>query len=100
MTIAWEVAGGTDTGKVRSANEDSFRIDADAGLSPRCRWSGGHASGDVASQLAADTTMDVLTGSQPRDGVEEWLKAAFDASREAIVQCCGDDDFTRGWVRL
>lgn len=50
-----EIEGMTDTGRQRSANEDSYRIVASQNLALICDGMGGHENGQIASSLAART---------------------------------------------
>ncbi|MBI5239268.1 MAG: Stp1/IreP family PP2C-type Ser/Thr phosphatase [Elusimicrobia bacterium] len=53
--LAWEFAGKTDPGCVRSNNEDNLGLDPDLGLFIVADGMGGHNSGEVASDLAVST---------------------------------------------
>lgn len=53
-------AGGTDVGKVRDHNEDAFAILSEQNLVLVCDGMGGHAAGEVASQLAVDTITTII----------------------------------------
>lgn len=48
-------AGGTDVGKVRDHNEDAYAVLPDQNLIMVCDGMGGHAAGEVASQMAVET---------------------------------------------
>lgn len=50
-----EVAGATDVGKRRAANEDAYCLDDDLQLYMVADGMGGHKAGEVASQMTLDT---------------------------------------------
>ena len=58
LTVAY---GATDTGTVRTSNEDNFLIDADLGLAMVADGMGGHAAGEVASAGVLNALRDYLT---------------------------------------
>ena len=54
------VASVTDTGAIRSFNEDSIAADSELGVLVLADGMGGHKAGDVASSLATNFVMDYL----------------------------------------
>jgi serine/threonine protein phosphatase PrpC len=53
-------AGGTDVGKVRDHNEDAYAILAEQNLVMVCDGMGGHAAGEVASQMAVESITAII----------------------------------------
>ncbi len=70
-------AGHTDTGPVRSANEDALRLDVGLGLFAVADGMGGHRAGEVAASLALDALVDQVTAS--RQPGFEWPYGRDDA---------------------
>lgn len=84
--------GRTDTGRARQQNEDAFYVDDFLGLYLVCDGMGGHASGQVASDLAVRTIVNALkTGEPPpAEGVEP-LVTAIQASNQSVYMRAHSD---------
>ena len=59
-----EAYGRTDPGPVRENNEDTFLIDIEHGIYVLADGMGGHAKGEVASQMSVETVHEVLMGEE------------------------------------
>ncbi len=72
--MRWLAAARTDRGRKRSSNEDAYSLRADLGFFALADGMGGHAAGEVASQMAVDRMM------------EEYLAAGSDALSAAELE--------------
>lgn len=72
----------TSQGRVRTTNEDSFVANAETGLFLVADGMGGHAAGEIASQLAASTVDGWLTAHTAESGepAEKLRLAALEAN--------------------
>lgn len=88
------VAAGTDVGRIRAGNEDSLYADADRerGLFIVADGMGGHAAGEVASEMAVQivardlTDLRDLTQADAGSRMADALKAANRAIYERTIQ--------------
>lgn len=60
MQIRIQASAETNTGLVRTTNEDAFGFDLDRGLFVVCDGVGGRHAGEVASRLAVDSLLDAF----------------------------------------
>lgn len=74
-----EAAALTDVGRVRSANEDSHGLCAEAGFFIVCDGMGGAAAGEIASHAAVATMIERLCAEEiadPRQALESAISEA------------------------
>ena len=104
-----EVAGQTDVGRKRAHNEDNFAIYGEYGLYIVADGMGGHASGEVASQIAVDTLRDFFSSTtddpdrtwpykmdRNRDYQENRLITGIKLSNLRIFEAARNNDGQRG----
>ena len=78
-----ESHGATDEGRKRDHNEDAFALDEASSLYVLCDGMGGHASGEVASEIAVTELIRFYRDVCREDGFEwPWPHASSDADFE------------------
>jgi PPM family protein phosphatase len=100
VTIRWEAAGASDVGRHRRGNEDAFFLDTARGIFIVADGMGGHAAGEIASDLAVRTATRVVTVAVDQDlatvDLAAPLASAFESAWQKLKECCARDPRTRG----
>jgi serine/threonine protein phosphatase PrpC len=82
----------TDPGRVRSTNQDSFRIIPELGLYVLADGMGGARGGARASQVAVETVADVLEKARSRDAAA-LVGAVEEANQRVLYEASLDSRF-------
>jgi protein phosphatase len=86
--VRYSVAGRTDVGVIRSGNEDNFLMVPDEGVFIVADGMGGHAAGEVASEMAVKIIGQAISGmaGQSDEEVADQLRRAIQEANTQIFQ--------------
>jgi protein phosphatase len=86
--VQLEVGQGTNTGMIRSGNEDSYFSDPPRGIFVVADGMGGHAAGEVASDMAVRILADELGNAREltEEQVSEGIQRSLQRANLAIYQ--------------
>ena len=82
--VNYTAAAVSDRGRKRPSNEDAFGYSVEHGVYFVCDGMGGAAAGEIASSLAIDEMLRLLTARTPSDSLPTVAEQAVIAANEAI----------------
>ena len=84
--VRYTAAAVSDRGRKRPSNEDAYGFSVEAGVYLVCDGMGGAAAGEIASTIAVDEVLRLLTDRNPENSVAlpDAAQSAICAANEAI----------------
>ncbi|RTZ58984.1 MAG: Stp1/IreP family PP2C-type Ser/Thr phosphatase [Gammaproteobacteria bacterium] len=76
----------SDIGCIREKNEDSLHIDPGLGLAVLADGMGGHRAGDVASQLAVDTVVEMMLLADRQKDLQNLLRKSLLQANQEVYE--------------
>jgi serine/threonine protein phosphatase PrpC len=81
-----EFGAQSDQGKVRTSNEDSCIANVESEIFLIADGMGGHAAGEIASQIAASTVEEVVANTKSWSNVEDLLQFAVQKANMRVYE--------------
>ena len=81
-----EYSARSDQGKIRTSNEDSYIADGESGVFLVADGMGGHAAGEIASQITASAVKEAMDGRKPEADLEEVLQLAVQSANNQVYE--------------
>jgi len=79
-----EFSAESDQGKIRESNEDSYVANGDHAIFLVADGMGGHAAGEIASQIAAAAVEEALLQREPGFEMRELMRLAVENANERV----------------